>query len=129
MSDYNTQQYLANKQSPKRVKVLTRTSDLTLKPKDTGSVINNTGAAGAVTITLPAGARIGDNFKFRVNAAQELRIDPGLATHSIVVAGLSPSAGEYITANAAGEYIDLEFIGSLTWIASNVGGTWTEESP
>ena len=129
MADYQVQQYLANKQSPDRDIVLTRTTDLTLKPKDTGAIINNTGATGAVTIPLPAGARIGNKFKFRVNAAQELRIDPGLPTHSIVLAGLSPSAGEYVTANAAGEYVDLEFIGNNTWFASNIGGTWTEESP
>lgn len=129
MSDYQVQQYLANKQSPDRDVVLTRTSDLTLKPKDTGAIINNTGATGAVTITLPAGARIGNKFKFRVNAAQELRIDPGLPTDSIVLSGLSPSAGEYVTANAAGEYVDLEYIGNNTWFASNIGGTWTEESP
>lgn len=129
MSDYQVQQYLASKPSPKRSKVQTRTADLTLKPKDSGNIITNTGASGAVTITLPAGRRVGDNYKFRVNAAQELRIDPGLPTDSIVVLGLSPSAGEYITANAAGEHIDLEYIGGGQWFASNIGGTWTEETP
>ena len=129
MSDYTTQTYLSNKPSPKRKKVYTRPSDLTLKPKDTGCVVNNTGASGAITVTLPAGARIGDCFEIMVNAAQEIRVDPGLSTDSIVLTGLSPSAGEYVTANAAGEYATFTYIGNSTWFASNIGGTWTEETP
>lgn len=50
-------------------------ADDTLLATETGTVHTNTGAAGAVTLTLPA-ATVGLRFMFAVGAAQALQIDP-----------------------------------------------------
>ena len=128
MAEINVLSLLRRKPSNRRNQVNTKTADYTILPKQTGETFVNTGASGAVTFTIPAGRRIGDHFQFRVNVAQELRIDPGLASDTIVCLGISPGAGKYITANAIGEHIDIEYIGGGEWMCSNIGGTWTAEA-
>jgi len=80
------------------------TSDDTLTTAESGSVHSNLGAAGAVTLTLPASAPAGTVFSFAVQAAYELRIDPGTAT---IRDDSGQTADKYKSANAVGECLSL----------------------
>jgi|14_taG_2_1085336.scaffolds.fasta_scaffold02350_3 hypothetical protein len=112
----------------KRLRVFNQTGDKTLKPSQTGSVVTNLGATGAVTVTLPSGRRQGDNFTFVVAAAQELRVDPGDDTDVIYINGAAQTAGKYITADDEAESVTVLFIGDGKWVALGATGTWTVEA-
>jgi len=101
------------------------TTDDTLTQSESGSVHTNLGAAAAVTLTLPASAAAGTTFSFAVQAAQELRIDPGTAT---IRDDSGQSANKYKSANTVGAalYIISDSNGDWATIAKN--GTWTEEA-
>lgn len=129
MSKIGVNRQLENDPTGKRMKVTHRTSSATLKPAQTGGIFTNLSADGAITYSLPAGARTGDVYHFHIRTAQELRIDTEDATHQIIDVSLAPAAGEYITANAAGEHISVVYHGSGKWYAFDKAGTWTEETP
>jgi len=101
------------------------TSDDTLAVSESGSVHTNLGATGTVTLTLPASASAGTQFTFAVQAAQELRIDPGTAT---IRDDSGATADKYKTANAIGECIKLVADANSDWITVVKSGTWTEEA-
>lgn len=101
------------------------TADDTLKENESGSVHTNLGATGAVTITLPASPTKGIHFKFAVQAAQELRIDPQTAT---IRDDSGQTADKYKTANAIGECIHLVADVNGDWVTISKYGTWTEEA-
>lgn len=104
------------------------TGDDTLTAAESGSVHTNAGAAGAVTLTLPA-AVVGLEFFFQVEEAQELRIDPdGTETISLPSNGVPGAAGKYLTANAAGETVHLMCCKAGTWGVMGYTGTWTAEA-
>lgn len=97
----------------------------TLTAAESGSVHTNTGAAGAVTLVLPAAA-VGLEFFFGVGAAQELRIDPnGTETISLPSTGVPAAAGAYIVADAIGETVHLMCAKAGTWSVMGYTGTWT----
>lgn len=121
-------QALWREQTQKRDRVFNQTGDKTLKPSQTGSFITNFGAAGTITITLPAGRRVGDRFTFAVMAAQQLRIDPGVATDTIFINGAEQAAGKYIVADALNESVTVVYTGSGNWFAIDAEGTWTVEA-
>ena len=118
-------QALWKEQTQKRQRVFNQTGDKTLKPNQTGSLITSRGAAGTVTVTLPTGARIGDNFEFAVLAAQQLRIDPNTQT---INASAGQTADKYIVADAIGESIKVTYLGSDEWAVTGEVGTWTVEA-
>jgi hypothetical protein len=101
------------------------TANDTLTAVESGSVHSNLGAGGTVTLTLPASAAAGTMFTFAVQAAQELRIDPGTAT---IRDDSGQTADKYKTANAIGECITLVADANGDWATIAKNGTWTEEA-
>ena len=104
------------------------TASDTLTVAESGSVHTNTGASGAITLSLPA-ATVGLKYDFYVGAAQELRIDPnGTETISLPSDGVPGAAGKYLTANAVGETVRLVCCKAGTWAVFGYTGTWTAEA-
>jgi len=101
------------------------TSDDTLTAAESGSVHSNLGATGTVTLTLPASAPAGTVFTFAVQAAQELRIEPGSAT---IRDDSGQTADKYKSADAIGECISLIADSNGDWVTIAKNGTWTEEA-
>ena len=101
------------------------TSDDTLTASESGSVHTNLGATATVTLTLPASAPAGSVFSFAVQAAQELRIDPGTAA---IRDNSGQTAGKYKSANAIGECLSLVADSNGDWATVAKNGTWTEEA-
>lgn len=101
------------------------TSDDTLLENESSSVHTNLGATGAVTMTLPTLPTKGTHYHFAVQAAQELRIDPGAAT---IRDDSGQTANKYKTANAIGECIHLVADANGDWETISKFGTWTEEA-
>lgn len=99
-------------------------SDL-LAAAESGSVHTNLGAAGEVTITLPAGAAEGTEFTFAVQAAQELRIEPGEAA---IRDSSGQTAGRYKAAAAIGDSLTVVADSNGDWAVVAKAGTWTQES-
>lgn len=99
-------------------------ADDTLTETESGSVHTNTGATGVVTLTLPAGASAGTQFAFCVQAAQQLRVDPGAAA---IRDNSGQTAGKYKWADAVGECITLVADSNGDWVTVGKYGVWTEE--
>lgn len=101
------------------------TADDTLKENESGSVHTNLGATGAITLTLPSSASKGIHFYFAVQAAQELRIDPGTAT---IRDTSGQTVDKYKTADAIGECIHIVADANGDWETISKYGTWIEEA-
>jgi len=101
------------------------TSNDTLTSAESGSIHSNLGATGTVTLTLPASAPEGTVFVFAVQAAQELRIDPGSAT---IRDDSGQTADKYKSADAIGECLTLIADSNGDWATIAKNGTWTEEA-
>lgn len=100
------------------------TASDTLSQYERESYHTNLGASGTITLTLPTVTRPGIVFHFLVQAAQELRIDPGSKT---ILDDCGATADKYKTANAVGECISLISNTSGNWMTFAKNGTWTEE--
>lgn len=106
--------------SMKIVEAHTASDALTLA--ESGSVHTNTGAGGAITLTLPP-AVLGAEFFFQVGAAQNLIIEGDAAeTISLPSNGVAQAN---ITANAVGETVHLVCCIAGTWGVMGYTGTWT----
>ena len=101
------------------------TSDDTLTASESGGVHTNLGATGTITLTLPASAPLGTFFIFAVQAANELRVDPGTAA---IKDDSGQTAGKYKSADAVGECITLVADSNGDWVTIAKNGTWTEEA-
>ena len=101
------------------------TSDDTLTVAESDSAHTNLGATGTVTLTLPASAPAGAAFTFAVQAAQELRIDPGTAA---IRDDSGQTADKYKSANGIGECLSLVADANGDWVTAAKNGTWTEEA-
>lgn len=101
------------------------TAAITIRQFDNGHTYTNTGATGAVTLTLPP-AEVGLKYHFRVTAAQELRLDPS-GTETVAINGTQQAAGLYISADAVGAACTLECVVAGQWEQFNAIGTWTVE--
>lgn len=99
-----------------------------LANSDNGTVISSKGAAGTITISMPA-ATVGMRARFYVGAAQELRIDPN-GTEQICLPsnGVPGAAGKWLVADAIGETVTLECCETGIWAAMGYTGTWTAEA-
>ena len=101
------------------------TSDDTLTEGQSHSVHTNLGATGTVTLTLPASAGAGTVFIFAVQAAQQLRIDPGTAA---IRDTSGQTVDKYKWADAIGESITLIADENGDWVTIAKNGTWGEEA-
>jgi hypothetical protein len=101
------------------------TSNDTLTMAESGSVHSNLGATATVTLTLPDSAPAGTVFSFAVQAAQELRIEPGTAA---IRDDSGQTAGKYKSANAIGASLSLVADSAGDWATIAKNGTWTEET-
>jgi hypothetical protein len=100
-------------------------SDDTLMLAESGSVHSNLGATGIVTLVLPASAPAGTVFSFAVQAAYELRIDPGAAA---IRDNSGQTADKYKSADTVGASLSLIADSSGDWATIGKDGTWTEEA-
>ena len=100
-------------------------SDDTLTAAESGSIHTNLGATGAVTLTLPASASEGTVFSFAVQAACELRVDPGAAT---IRDDSGQTADKYKSANAIGACLRLAADSNGDWVTVAKNGSWNEET-
>jgi hypothetical protein len=105
-------------------KIEAHTVDNTLIVAESGSVHTNRGATGTVTVTLPASAPAGTVFSFAVQAAGQLRVDPGT---SAIRDDSGQTAGKYKYANAIGACLTLIADSNGDWATIAKNGTWTEE--
>ena len=101
------------------------TSDDTLTAAESGSVHSNLSATATVTLTLPASAPQGTIFTFAVQAAYELRVDPGAAT---IRDDSGQTADKYKAADAIGECLVVIADSNGDWATIAKNGTWTEEA-
>jgi len=101
------------------------TSDDTLAASESGSVHTNLGAAEVVTFTLPASAPQGTTFTFAVQAAFELRVDPGTAA---IRDDSGQTTDKYKSASAIGACLTLVADANGDWGTIAKNGTWTQES-
>jgi hypothetical protein len=101
------------------------TSNDTLTSTESGSVHSNLGASSTVTLMLPDSAPSGTIFSFAVQAAQELRIEPGTAT---IRDDSGQTAGKYKSADTIGASLSLVADSAGDWATIAKNGTWTEES-
>lgn len=101
------------------------TADDTLAVAETGSVHTNRGAAGTVTLTLPANAPAGTMFTFAVQQAFQLRIEPGDLYAIRDDVGQTP--GMYKWADAVGECLMLIADADGNWVTIAKRGAWSEE--
>lgn len=102
-----------------------KTANYTVTANDSGTGFTNSGASAAITFALPA-ATVGLNYRFSVEAAQELRIDPnGTETISLPSTGVPSAAGAYIVADAIGETVHIVCAKAGSWRVYGYTGTWT----
>ncbi len=101
------------------------TADDTLTEAESGSVHTNLGATGTVTLTLPASASAGTEFTLCVQAAQQLRVDPGTAA---IRDNSGQTADKYKWADAIGECIMLIADSNGDWVTVSKYGIWSEEA-
>jgi hypothetical protein len=101
------------------------TADDTLAVTESGSVHTNLGASATVTLILPASAPAGTMFSFAVQAAQQLRIDPGTGA---IRDDSGQTADKYKSADTIGASLTIiaESAGNWATIAKN--GTWSEQA-
>ena len=100
-------------------------SDSGLDAVQSGSVISNKDATGAVTLSLPSDDDVGVIYYFVVLENQELRIDPGEAA---IVADSGQTAGKYKYSNVVGSTMTVVSSPGGDWLAISKSGTWSEES-
>lgn len=97
----------------------------TLTIVESMSIHTNYGAVVPIVFTLPDDAPEGTTFTFAVQAAYEIRIDPGSAT---IRDDCGQTAGKYKYADAIGECITLVADANGDWITIAKNGTWSEEA-
>jgi hypothetical protein len=101
------------------------TSDDTLTEAESGSVHTNLGATTTVTLTLPTSASAGTVFSFAVQAAQQLRVDPGTAA---IRDDSGQTADKYKKATTIGASLTIAADSAGDWATIAKNGTWTEET-
>lgn len=105
-----------------------KTADYTVLAAESGKTFTTVGAAGTVVFTLPP-AVVGLQYRFRVGAAQALRLDPdGTETIALPSTGVQGAAGKYLGADADGETLAIECTKAGQWSVFGFTGTWTAES-
>ena len=101
------------------------TDDDTLTVTESGSVHSNLGASATVMLTLPASAPTGTVFSFAVQAAQQLRIDPGTVA---IRDDSGQTADKYKSAGTIGASLTVIADSAGNWDTIAKNGTWSEEA-
>ena len=101
------------------------TGDDTLTAAESGSVHTNLGASATATLTLPVSAPPGTMFSFAVQAAQQLRIDPGTAA---IRDDSGQTADKYKSASTIGASLTVIADSAGDWATISKNGTWSEEA-
>lgn len=104
-----------------------KTGDVALTAAElTGlKIITNTGAGGAIDLTLPAGTA-DYAIKAVVTVAQYLRFTAN-GTETIRFLATQSAAGGYVRSNVIGNMIELVWSGT-EWVITGIGGAWTYDS-
>lgn len=97
----------------------------TLALSESGSIHTNFGAGMPVTLTLPDDAPQGTYFTFAVQAAYQLRVEPGSAA---IRDSSGQTSGKYKYADAIGDCITLAADGYGNWVTISKYGSWNEEA-
>jgi hypothetical protein len=108
-----------------RKSVEAHTTEDVLTAAESGSVHTNLGAGGAVTLTLPPAATQGTVFTFAVQAAYELRVDPGTAA---IRDDSGQAAGKHKSAGVIGASLTVVTDSNGDWATIAKNGTWTQET-
>lgn len=108
-----------------RTAIEAHTNDDALAAVESGGVHTNLGATAVVTLSLPADPPQGTQFSFGVQAAQELRIDPGSAT---IRDDSGQTPGKYKSAGAVGAALTLVADANGDWATIAKNGTWSEQA-
>lgn len=88
-----------------------------------GSLITNTGATGAIVLTLPTPA-VGMRFSVWLTVAQDVDLNPANGTQ---ILALTNAAGDAISSAATiGNAIELVAISATQWVAFSASGTWSD---
>lgn len=106
-----------------RQKTRAVTANTTLTRGDLGTLVHNTGAAGAVTVTLPKG-NTDDTFEFYVATGQDLVVDPGAGAVFSRTGGAT-TAGQTLTNGTVGGVLRIVCVAANTWAVTRSTGTWT----
>ena len=101
------------------------TADYTIDPlKDIGVCFTNTGASGAVEITLPD-ATVGQVYRVRTDAAQTVELDPQDSDDITNISGVDSTNGKHIISNGDGnEYLEIVCYAAGHWTVTEQLGTW-----
>ena len=103
--------------SSKQVITVTETA-FALQRTDCPCLIVNTGASGAITISLPTDCKGGETVESIVMVAQDIILDPGNAG-SISDGVTIGSTGDAYTGDALGEKITITAIDTNDWLITN----------
>lgn len=100
------------------------TASASVVASDSGTLHSNSGAAGAVTLTLPAASGAdGARFTFAVRTAQNLIVVPS-GSDEIEFGGTSSSTGWQ--SSTVGNVLTIRRVSSTRWLVeSSVGAGWT----
>jgi len=103
--------------SSKQVITVTETA-FALQRTDCPCLIVNTGASGAITISLPTDCKGGETVESIVMVAQDIILDPG-DTGSISDGVTFGSAGDAYAGDALGEKISITAISDNDWVITS----------
>ncbi len=88
-----------------------------------GGVLTNTGASGAIVLSLPAPV-VGMHFRVYLTVAQDVDINAATSTQILVLTNATADA--ISSAGAIGNSIELVAISATAWVAFASSGTWTD---
>ena len=88
-----------------------------------GGIVTNTGASGAIVLTLPTPV-VGMHLRAILTVAQDVNFEPGTG---IKIQGLADANGDQISsASAIGNAVELVALSSTLWGVVSTQGTWTD---
>lgn len=113
--------------SPKAA-VVAKAADYTVVVADMGKIITNTGAGGAVSLTLPlASAAAGGAIRAQLTVAQVVKLVPGAATEKIYFGGDGVVNKYAQVAGVIGNFIEVASDGT-DWLVTQSSGVVTKEA-
>ncbi len=102
------------------------TANTTLERSQSGSVVSNKGASGAIVLSLPVGGKRGEHYFITPAAAFNITVRPP-AGSSLYFGGAKQAVTKGISADDEAESILVVCDGSGDWRVLFAVGTWTVE--